>query len=698
VRLLQEAAEIWERELSNASKALETLRRAFALDSRDEMLLGEIERLAESTGEWESLRGLVEKVSDSPDLDAMLVRDLNLRAAAWYRDRLGDAEAAEACLRRAVDADPEAADAHSQLVDLLDGGGREADLVAALRAWAQHELDEFAKKDRLRRAAQVAESALGDVDTSAACHEAILEADGSDPESLAELGRIREQQGRHAEVVDLLARRVDVAADPQERLALRRRMAELYAGPLESQDKAVEAFQGVLDEDPTSLEAIESLERLYEKMQRWDDLRELIDRRLDIAETDEARIAARVRLARLMEQAFGQRAEAREQLREILEMDPRNREALDELERLLEAEERWDDLLEVLERRVGDAEGDAEAVEVLRRLAALHGDRRGDAAKAVETHERVLERDGNDLIALRALVALHEAADASERQAEVLERLLDLLEPAEAVNVALDLARLAEEKLADVARTEAALQRARGLDPADGSIREQLKAHYEKHGEHAKLAEMLAEEEPDAPDTPARVALLQRIADIYDKQLADPASAASYLERASQLVPDDRGVLLPLCDLYIAAGRQSDAIPVLEKIVESYGNRRAKEVATYHHRLGKAYESMGETPKALEHYDAAFKIDLTNVEILRDLGKLCHAQGDFDRAQKTFRALLLQKLGDGVGITKADVYFYLGDISAKQGDNTKAVSMLERAVAEDREHGQAAQLLTQLKG
>jgi tetratricopeptide (TPR) repeat protein len=107
---------------------------------------------------------------------------------------------------------------------------------------------------------------------------------------------------------------------------------------------------------------------------------------------------------------------------------------------------------------------------------------------------------------------------------------------------------------------------------------------------------------------------------------------------------------------------------------------------------------MGDSQGALGHYDAAFKIDLTNVAILRDLGKLCHSQGDLDRAQKTFRALLLQKLDGGVGITKADVYFYLGDIAAKQGDKTKAVSMLERAVAEQSDHPTARQLLTQLKG
>ncbi|MEM1413824.1 MAG: hypothetical protein AAGH15_02945, partial [Myxococcota bacterium] len=74
------------------------------------------------------------------------------------------------------------------------------------------------------------------------------------------------------------------------------------------------------------------------------------------------------------------------------------------------------------------------------------------------------------------------------------------------------------------------------------------------------------------------------------------------------------------------------------------------------------------------------------------------AQGDMARAQKTFRALLLQKLTPEAGITKADVYFYLGDISHQNGDDRKAVSMLQRALTEDKQHPQATALLAELEG
>ncbi len=703
VRFLQDQAVVYENELGDHSRALEALRRAFDLDPSDEGLVSDVERLAPmADGGFESLRGMVERVLEDKgdDLDRMLLRDLNMRSARWYRDHLGDPAAAEARLRAAIAADPDTHEAHEALVELLRQPGREDALVSALVHWADVDYDEDAKKQRLTEAAQLAEGALGNRALAIRGYEKILEVDAGHPNSLEQLVRLERDAGNHERVAELLVTRIEVEMEPDARLVQRKQLAATYAA-LDRTDEAIDAWQGALDEVPTDLECIDALERLYEKTERWSDLEELVQRRLDVAETPADRIAARVRLARLAESRFGRRDEAIEQLQDILEEDPGNPEALDELERLYVSGEAWDELVALLEGRVQDAQARGEAGEELAylvRLGSVHVENRGDTGEGVAIYGRVLARDPEHHGALQALVDLHRQREEWPEVADSLQRLLAVQEGDEARATAVEIAELSEERLDDPARTEAALRYLYELDGGSRDARERLKAHYEKHAMADKLAMMLAMDEEETEDVSEKVALLKRIADLYSGPLSDPASAAQYLERASQLNPEDRDVLLPLCDLYIAAGRQSDAIPVLEQIVASYGSRRNKEVAVYHHRLGLAKESMGDLDGALESFDAAFKVDLTNVAVLRDLGRLCLTRGDLDRAQKTFRALLLQKLSPDAGISKADVYFYLGDISARQGDERKAISMLERAVAEDPEHAQAAALLGQLKG
>jgi tetratricopeptide (TPR) repeat protein len=93
-----------------------------------------------------------------------------------------------------------------------------------------------------------------------------------------------------------------------------------------------------------------------------------------------------------------------------------------------------------------------------------------------------------------------------------------------------------------------------------------------------------------------------------------------------------------------------------------------------------------------------FKVDPGSVGILKDLGILAFETNDLDRAQKTFRALLLQRLDPNAGISKGEVFYYLGEISAKQGDKPKAIQMFERAIENDSGLEKARAKLASLKG
>ncbi|HEV3189261.1 MAG TPA: tetratricopeptide repeat protein, partial [Polyangiaceae bacterium] len=192
--------------------------------------------------------------------------------------------------------------------------------------------------------------------------------------------------------------------------------------------------------------------------------------------------------------------------------------------------------------------------------------------------------------------------------------------------------------------------------------------------------------------------LLKAAADIHLAHLGSAERAIPVLERAAELVPHDRELLLSLCDAYNAAQRGRDATQVLERVIASFGNRRTKELALYHHRLGRALAQLGDKDVALAQFDMAFKIDPGSVTVLRDLGVLAFETNDLERAQKTFRALLLQRLDPSSGISKGEVFYYLGEISAKQGDRLKAVQMFERAIENDPALETARAKLTELKG
>jgi tetratricopeptide (TPR) repeat protein len=701
VRLLGELSGLREERLNDVAGALAAMIEALESDPTDETTLAEIERLAHASGQWASLRGAVERaISKHSDLDSVARAGLHFRAARWYRDQLQDDAAAEARLRDALATEPEHLEA-IQLLELIHrASGREKELVTTLRRRAEVELDVGEKKRLLREAAQVAEQQLADVDAAAEITSTLLENDDSDLEGLEQLARLRALQGRHAAVAELLSKRARLVDDPMQATALRRQVAELYAGPINNFAQAIAAYKEILEFDPSDQSARTAIEQLLEANGKHRELEEALRSRVENAMSAEERNATRVRLAKLAEGHFAQPDRAIDYLREVLDESPNDNLAGNELERLYSSLKRWADLADLLERRAqdaADAGNSAGELAALVRIGALNEKELNNRPKAVELYERVLDRDPNHAGALASVARLAEADNQWDRAAEMLERVVSLAAHGrEGAEAAMRLASIRGDRQQNDAAAEAALRRALELDRSQAVI-DRLKALAVKRGSTEMLVEMLEHELVITTDKNKQIALHRELASLYRDKLANAGSAAGHLEQARVLAPEDKELLLPLVDVYLAAGRQRDALPVIEAIIASFGGRRSKELATWHHRLGQAQEALGDNAAALAQFDAAFKIDLTNVPILRDLGLLCYKSGDLDRAQKTFRALLLQKLDASSGITKSDVYFYLGDTLRLQNDNAKAIGMLERAVEADKANTRATELLARLK-
>jgi lipopolysaccharide biosynthesis regulator YciM len=309
----------------------------------------------------------------------------------------------------------------------------------------------------------------------------------------------------------------------------------------------------------------------------------------------------------------------------------------------------------------------------------------------------VLGREAKHRGALEALSRLYQAANDHRRSVEVLEQLLEQSDGEEAVGLA---ARLSDEytTLDDAKGAARALERGLEADSTNVDLRQRLRQLYQASEAWDKLAELMAKDVAFASDPAEQVELLREAARIHAERRSDPAAAAELLERASQLKPDDRELLLSLCDAYSASGRGKAAAEALERIVASYGGKRSRELGEIHRRLADAYLAEDDAPRAMQELDKAFRIEPGNVHVLKRLGEVALDLADTKKAQQMFRALLLQKLDADSPITKAEVFMRLGEVHEKMGEKAKAVQMLERAVQTDPELAAAREKLSALKG
>jgi len=697
-RIRLELARLLEERTKDPVRAQQVLEEALADDPTDLDVLAEIERLAAHNQGWASAAArLSSAIVNASDLTSDEARDSYVRLATWYEDKLKNPAAGEAALESALERDPENVEILRAIERIRRTPGRERDLVKSLRRLAELELDPAGKRQLFREAKVVAEEQVRDAALTESVLRQLLDDDEANTWALEELTKLREAAGDYREVLKLLMRRTELSTDGLELAQLQHQAAQIARTKLADPAGAIELYETICENAPGDRQAAEALRELYAEHGRTRDLARLLDRLIDVAPSVGERTSLRLELARL--QSTSSTAEAIETLRSVLLENASETEGVVLLSQLYEKEGRDEELADLLGTQIELAKERADGTSELAltvRLGDIYESRLGNVAKAIETFELVLERDPAHRGALESLARLHEGKGDLAGASAALERLLTSSEAPTALSLAMRLADVLA-RMKDDAGAERALERGLAASPLDREVRGRLTKSYEKSEQWGKLADLAAGDAESASEPAEKVRLYRVAANLYLSQQNEPARAAELLERASALAPLDRDLLLSLCDAYTAAGRSTEAATALEKVVASFAGKRSKELATIHQRISRARLAAGDTARALSELEQAFKIDPGSVSVLRDLGSLAIDTGDLERAQKTYRALLLQKLDASSPISKAEVFLRLGEIAGRLGDKPKAVQMLERALENDPTLSMAKAMLAELR-
>jgi tetratricopeptide (TPR) repeat protein/outer membrane protein assembly factor BamB len=136
------------------------------------------------------------------------------------------------------------------------------------------------------------------------------------------------------------------------------------------------------------------------------------------------------------------------------------------------------------------------------------------------------------------------------------------------------------------------------------------------------------------------------------------ADAAAAYDRAFKQWPDLLESFLAAGLTYALAGRQSDAIPVLERYIREYDGR---DIRAYR-ALAGAYRKTGRPGQAVFLYQHAAALDKNDLTITLDIGSAQLEAGEVETAEKTLRPLLktLPK--------EPNLYLGLADIAVRKKD------------------------------
>jgi len=665
-------------------------------------LLGTYEQAAAATAAWDAaVRALAESASDS-NLTGPAARDVMSRVAEWHRDRRDDRDAAEAAFTRALAHDEKSATLLGALAE-LQRRRRGRPLVDTLLRLSEATGGDLAL---LREAAEVALDSVDDRTLARSILRQVLArtrhrwADAGDDEAAASavqqasacaewaieaLVRLHEEDGDAQALVDVLVEGAELPFEPSAARRLRHRAAHAALERLQDHDRAIALYLALFEDDPQDEEAAQRLSSVYERLGRAHDLLRLRQRQVAAAQRPEGRIELRLAAARLHVE-LGETSRAQDVLRANLGEDPRHEPTVDALIAVLEAEGRLAELSELLADQAEHAEqqaAPARAAALWSRAASVAGARLGDREGAERFHARVVALEPRPA-SLDALARLATRRGDAATAAQWLTRLLEASEPQGRVEIVL---RLVDALVESDQVTTAAdrLESSVAEMPDHDVLRTRLATLYRGRGEWEKLARVVRDAAAHASDKPTRMAHLLEAAQLYCERCADAAAAIPLLEQAADLAPEDASVRLELAGTLAQARRFDDARAILQGMIDAFGGRRPKERAPVHYQIARLELAMGNRARALVELDTASRVDPQNPEILRSLAELARDDGQLDRAEKSYRALLVvlrrrEDAGDARSIARSEVLLELSVIAGRQGERERAREILESAL------------------
>src|SRR5260370_13250159 len=188
-------------------------------------------------------------------------------------------------------------------------------------------------------------------------------------------GDKQEAAKRYNGYVQTLLQLASLVPDPDEKVSLYTKAAELYVSKFANQAEAVKAYEAVLAVNPDHAQAIEYLRQMYEKRRDWEKLLGLQRREAERLPPGGARAVKFLEIAKLATERVKKPEVCIDLWQEVLSNDEANTDALGALAGLYERAKDFEKLAAVL-RQQADVTVDAAAkIQVMTKLVTIFCER-----------------------------------------------------------------------------------------------------------------------------------------------------------------------------------------------------------------------------------------------------------------------------------------------------------------------------------
>jgi len=588
VDLMMQHASILVENIGSPERASRVYEQVLALQPGHPAALEALARLREQEGDTEAALSAVEALAEG-------AQSPEARAEQWIRaarllEAHGDRDGAIERYKLAVEANPGDSAAAAELRKAYALRGDAAGVVTLIEKELDHAEGKVATARLHAELARVLHEKLHQNDEAEQNAKLALELDPTSDDALLVLGDLAYERGRYVEATKYMESLAGRASALPKEDAVRAivRFVEAYGQTLapsssspalkeresspgagDSNQRLVTAVQALEEIAPGDGEALARVGRVLFECGDTRGARRTYGRLLEKHQAEMSHVEkadAQWRLGECLRR-LGELDQAVDLLREAADADPSNPGPLNALAKVYEQTGDWEEYVRTKRRRLEVATSD-ERFDLLLEIGDAEFGKLKQRARASKTFVAALEERPDDRGLLTKLMQVYSEEKDWARLVEVVLRLADFVEdPRQRAKYMHTAAIVSARQLGETEQALAYYERALEFDPALVKAAEEaidLRSQLGDSEGVERLLKMQLEQAKQTQDRAKIVLVLDRLGELYQKLLNEPALAIDAYEAAQAFDPEGKDRAEILAELYA-----SDATQYLDKAVRA---------------------------------------------------------------------------------------------------------------------------------
>jgi tetratricopeptide (TPR) repeat protein len=679
IDVLMQVAATWEQQIGNKSEAAGVYLEILELDQSYMPAHEALEAIYRDTEDWGPLIELfLRQVEIFEDTSFKVL--VSQKMANVYESKLGDAEGAFESLKYAFNIDYANEDTSRELERLATAANKWGELLNEYNGIVRTIEDKTEQSELWVKIGRWYGEHLNRVDYGLKSLEEALKLNPNSVNALREMASFYRRSSNNVELAKTLTRVVPLELDPSIQVRTLLALAEVQDVGLADIPASIESYRRVLEIDTENVSALDHLARLHESQGQWQDLVNVLERRVGTLDEPERVIALKKRIGGVQDAQIHNPGASIETYRSILDSEPTDRDALGALERLYLAGNAIPEYLNVLEAELDATNDKNEQIGIYDRMAAALVNLAGDPLRATEMLEKILMLDKHRDVTYRQLEELYIKL---EKWTELVETYRNHIEvtaaPGGKIELLLAMGQTYEKQIQDIDRAietyaEVLEINSQHYDAAVilARLQEQIEDWQSAIKTLGKLVEL-------SKDPVLRVQHLTRMGQVYLQKLDQPDQAEFRLTQALELNPGYVPALISLTELYKGRRDWLKAARNLESAVE-YSTFKLEKTNLAAEAGFIYFEELDKKDKAVALFAKVLDIDPEHVKVGRVLGQIYYDDGNFAGADPIYD--VLTRKTEQLGLSEPeqrDLFLRAAKVARKLGNADRALKHYRKA-------------------